>query len=64
MRYYGDKVLHEYEGFHYCPEDDVEPGENIKRFHHIKVKNNGELKYFTSLPLSPYRTASFELLKN
>lgn len=47
---HGDTVVHEYKGYKYMPEDDVEPQENVKRFHTVEAPDG---KYL-SIGLSPY----------
>lgn len=54
----GTKIIHEYKGFTYQPEDDVEE-DNVKRFHEVYF--NGDRISGGWMPLSPYTTPSFEL---
>ena len=54
MRYlHGDKVIFEYKGYKYMPEDDVEE-DNVKRFHTV-ITPTGEPTY---IPYSPYGSPS------
>ena len=48
---HGDEVVHEYKGFQYKPEDDIEE-DNVKRFHDVYI--DGSRIFGGGIPMSPY----------